>query len=484
MSANAFTEFVHRYGPKSGEDGPVRFVREVFGVEPDPWQETVLRAFGRGERGIAVRSCHGVGKTATASWLTWLMLLTRFPQKTIATAPTSAQLQGALVPEIKMWGTRLPPVLQDLFDVKASGIYLKAAPSASYFEARTSRAESPEALQGIHSDYVLLIGDEASGIPEPVYEASIGSMSSEEAITLLIGNPVRTSGFFYDTFHKPGVRERWFTVKVAHYDSTRVSPEFVEDVRRRYGEDSDAFRVRCLGEFPKADDNTVIPFEWVQAARERDVVEAENVKRVWGLDVARFGSDRSVLAERTNRSGRVLDVWGQTDLMETAGRVVARWNATPPSQRPVAILVDVIGMGGGVVDRLRELGLPVRGINVGETAAMSDKFSRARSELWWRTREWFERKDVRLAAPDSQDPNDPQELLFNELILPRYRYTSSGKIEVEPKDVTKKRTVERKSPDVADAFVLTFAEDLSMAVYGSAGSTSWGEPIKRGLSVV
>src|SRR5690554_5956791 len=248
---SALADFVQRYGPLAGEDGPVLFVREVLGIEPDPWQEKVLRDFGRGERGIAIRACHGPGKTAVASWLVLLMLLTRLPQKTVATAPTSAQLNGALVPEVKMWFSKLPPVLQELFDVKASGIYLRAAPSESYFEARTSRAESPEALQGIHSDYVLLIGDEASGIPEPVYEASIGSMSSEEAITLLIGNPVRTSGFFYDTFHKPGVRERWFTVKVAHYDSTRVSPEFVEDVRRRYGEDSDAFRVRCLGEFPK-----------------------------------------------------------------------------------------------------------------------------------------------------------------------------------------------------------------------------------------
>lgn len=477
-------EYVARYGPNSGEEGPVLFVREVFGVEPDPWQERQLRAFGRGERGIAVRSCHGVGKTALASWLTWLMLLTRYPQKTIATAPTSAQLQGALVPEIKMWGTRLPLPLQELFDVKASGIYLKAAPASSFFEARTSRAESPEALQGVHSDHVLLIGDEASGIPEPVYEASIGSMSSEEAVTLLIGNPVRTSGFFYDTFHKPGIRERWFTTKVAHYDSTRVAESFVEDVRRRYGEDSDAFRVRCLGEFPKADDNTVIPFEWVEAARERDIQESEAARRVWGLDVARFGSDRSVLAERTNRGGRVLEIWGQTDLMETAGRVKARWDNTAPHLRPKLILVDVIGMGGGVVDRLQELGLPVRGVNVGESASLSDKFSRARSELWWRTREWFERRDVRIDPPAADDPEDPQELLFNELILPRYRFTSSGKIEVEPKDATKKRTVERKSPDVADAFVLTFAEDLTAAMYGSAGSTSWGEPLKRGLAVV
>lgn len=473
-------EYVARYGPNAGEDGPVRFVREVFGVEPDPWQEEVLRAFGRGQRGIAVRSCHGVGKTAVASWLVWLMLLTRLPQKTVATAPTSSQLQGALVPEIKMWGTRLPPLLQELFDVKASGIYLKAAPAESYFEARTSRAESPEALQGIHSDHVLLIGDEASGIPEPVYEASIGSMSSAEAITLLIGNPVRTSGFFYDTFHR--MKDRWWTRKVSYKDSTRVTQEFVDDVRLRYGEDSNAFRVRCLGEFPRADEDTVIPFEWVETARERDVVEMDTVRRVWGLDVARFGADKTALVERTNRKARVLEVWGHADLMETSGKVKARWESTPPSQRPVAILVDVIGMGGGVVDRLRELGLPVRGINVGETASLSEKFNRARSELWWQAREWFERKDVAIAAPARDDSEDPQELLFSELVMPRYRYTSSGKIEVEPKDAMRKRA--RKSPDVADAFVLTFAEDLSMAVYGSAGSTSWGEPLKRGLSVV
>src|SRR5690606_30683580 len=154
------------------------------------------------------------------------MLLTRLPQETVATAPTSAQLAGALVPGVKMWGIRLPPALQELFDPKAQGIYLKASPSESYFEARTSRAESPEALQGIHSDNVLLIADEASGVPEQVFEAAIGSMSGEHATTLLIGNPVRTSGFFYDTFHK--VKDRWFTTQVSYRDSTRVSAEFVQ----------------------------------------------------------------------------------------------------------------------------------------------------------------------------------------------------------------------------------------------------------------
>jgi phage terminase large subunit len=475
----ALQQFVDRYGPRAGEEGPVLFVREVFGVEPDPWQGRNLQAFGRSERGIAVKSCHGPGKTALAAWLVWLMLLTRFPQKTVATAPTSAQLAGALVPEVKMWGIRLPPVLLELFDIKAAGIYLKASPSESFFEARTSRAESPEALQGIHADHVLLIADEASGVPEQVFEAAIGSMSGEHCTTLLIGNPVRTSGFFYDTFHK--VRDRWFTTTVSFRDSSRVSAQFVDDVARRYGEDSNAFRVRCLGEFPKSDEDTVIPFEWVETAKGRDIIEHE-ARRVWGLDVARYGSDRSCLTERTHRTAKVLDVWGEASLMETVGRVKSRWDACPPGGRPALILVDVIGMGGGVVDRLLELGLPVRGINVGESAAMNQKYVRARSELWWRAREWFEKRDVRLEPAESDNPEDPQELLAAELVVPRFKYNSTGKIQVEPKDGLKQRGF--KSPDVADSFVLTFAEDLSAATFGSAGSLSWGQPIHRGLSIV
>lgn len=477
--SSALQDFVARYGPAAGEEGPVLFVREVLGAIPDPWQEQVLRAFGRGERGIAIKACHGPGKTAVASWLVVYMLLTRFPQKTVATAPTSSQLKGALLPEVKMWLTHLPPVLQELFEVKAEGIYLRSAPSESFFEARTSRAESPEAMQGVHSDNVLLIGDEASGIPEQVYEAAIGSMSGEHATTLLIGNPVRSSGFFFDCFGK--MRDRWLTITVSYKDSSRVSDAFVEDVKRRYGEDSNAFRIRCLGEFPKSDENTVIPYEWAQSARDRDVVEARTARRVWGLDVARYGSDRCALTERTHRSAKVLATWGQTDLMETAGRVKRMYDEAVV--RPTIVLVDVIGMGGGVVDRLQELGLPVRGINVGEAPSLDkDKFLRARDELWWRGREWLERKDVRLEPPASDSPEDMQEILFSELVVPTYTFSSTGKISVESKDSLKSRG--HKSPDVADSFLLTFAEDLSGAMYGSMGSTSWGEPIKRGLSVV
>lgn len=477
---NPLLEFVDRYGPHQGEEGPVRFVTEVLGITLDPWQERVLRAFGRGERQIAVRSCHGPGKTATAAWCCVYMLCCVFPQRTVVTAPTSGQLKGALVPEVKKWLKRVPAPLLDNYNIKAEGIYFIPAPEESYFESRTSRAETPEALQGVHSEHVLLVGDEASGIPEQVFQAASGSMSDEHATTLLIGNPVRTSGLFFEAFHS--LRHRWYTEHVSYKDSSRVSDKFVRDMAETYGADSSAYRVRVLGEFPLRDEDSVIPFELVESARTREIEEAPDSRKVWGLDVARFGNDRSALVERTRRSARVLDVWGHVSLMETVGRVKARWDDLPPHDRPSTILVDVIGMGGGVVDRLHEMGLPVHGVNVGESASMSEKYMRARSELWWKCREWLEKKDVHL-EPGKDDKDDPNRLLAVELTTPTYNFTSSGKIQVEPKSEVKKRTKGNKSPDIADALVITFAEDLSMATFGSANSSSWNEPIKRGFNI-
>jgi hypothetical protein len=478
-------EFIDRYGPPAGEEGPVRMVREVFEVEPDEWQEKVLRAYGRGERRISVASCHGVGKTALASWIVINQQTTRFPQKTLATAPTAPQLNDALLPEIGKWFRKLPEELRSLYKINAAGdsIQFIPNPDESFFSARTSRPEKPEALAGTHSEHMLLIGDEASGIPEPVFEASIGSMSGEEATTILIGNPVRTTGFFYDTHHK--LKDMWFTITVGYKDSTRVSADFVNDVARRYGEDSNAFRVRCLGLFPKTDDDTVIPFELVEAAQNRDLVLDKGASCVWALDVARFGGDRNVLIERTNRMIRPnIEVWENVDTMQTAGRVKAKWDETPDHARPRTILVDVIGIGAGVVDRLRELGLPVRGINVSESASSSDRYLNGRAELWWKCREWLAGKDTILPRPpagaDSRD--HPAELLATELTLLRYEFTSNGRLKVESKADVKARGF--RSPDIADAVVLSFAEDLSTLSFGSSASNSWGSPIRRGVPIV
>jgi phage terminase large subunit len=483
---SALHEFVIAYGPEKGEYGPVLFAQEVFGVTLDPWQESLLRAYGRGERRLSVRACHGPGKTFIASIMVWHSLLCRYPQHTVVTAPSKGQLEGALVKEVRQRYAQLPPALQTLFEVKALRIELKAAPDFSWFEARTARAENPEALQGVHCDggYVLLIADEASGVHEHIFVAAAGSMSGHNATTLLLSNPVRTSGFFFDTHNK--LKDMWYTVRVSHEDSKRVSDDFVYDISRRYGETSNAFRVRCLGEFPLADQDTIIPYEFIASARQRDLIIPPNLPEIWALDVARFGDDQNVFLKR-NTLCVLPDIrhWGGVDLMQTTGKVKAAWDETPSGRRPEDILVDVIGLGAGVVDRLRELNLPVRGINVGESSAFSETYRNLRTELWFKGKEWLSTKDHVLPKCEGGCSNTcPHELLAQELSVLRYQYTSNGKFMAESKADLKKRG--HKSPDFADAFMLTFAGDPATITHGSAGGNGWGgnnwnEPISRGL---
>jgi hypothetical protein len=467
---NVLLDFIERYGPEAGERGPEMFVYEVLGVTTiDPWQLGVLRAYGRGERRISIRSCHGPGKTAVTAWVILYQLLFRFPQKTVATAPTRGQLFDALFAEVMTWFSKLPPVLQGLYHTKSDRIELLAAPEESFFSARTARREAPEALQGIHSDHVLLVVDEGSGVEEPIYEAAVGSMSGHNATTLLASNPTKTSGFFFDTHHK--LKDMWYTVHVSAADSPRVTNDFCTDVARRYGEDSNAYRVRVLGEFPKADDDTIIPFELVESAAYREIVVPDEQVVVWGLDVARFGDDVSALCQRSKMSVDWVEDYKNLDLMALVGRVKHKYDEILPSRRPTEILVDVIGLGAGVVDRLRELDLPARGINVAESASMSEAYMNLRAELWFKAREWLEERSCTFA--------DDMAVLKRELVIPRYEFTSGGKIKAEGKPDMKKRGF--KSPNHADAFVLTFASSALKARYGKKASLSRSEPVKRGL---
>ncbi|WP_426356374.1 DEAD/DEAH box helicase family protein [Burkholderia sp. R-40] len=462
---NPFLHFRSRY-----YRDPILFVQEVLGAEPDDWQKTFLTALADGKRKISVRSGHGVGKSTTTSWAAIWHFYTRFPQKTVITAPTSAQLYDALYSELKAWMKKMPDVLRDMADIKTDRIEFKPAPEESFISLRTSRQEQPEALQGVHSENVMLIGDEASGIPEAVFEAASGSMSGHNACTILLGNPTRSSGYFYDTHNV--LANEWFTLKVSCVDSPRVSKEYVQEQAIRFGEDSNAFRIRVLGEFPLGDDDTVIPMHLLDAAINRDIREVPGQRCVWGLDVARFGTDRTAICIRHgNIVKEKVQWWSGLDLMQTVGKVKAMYDACPFEDRPVEILVDVIGMGAGVVDRGREMGLPMRGINVSEAPALGgDKYLNLRAELWYKAREWLEARDCKLA-------NDQQ--LKAELATIRYQFQSTGKIKIESKDDIKKRGV--RSPDIADAFVLTFASDAATA--GSAKSYLWNsnKPLRRNV---
>jgi hypothetical protein len=225
-----------------------------------------------------------------------------------------------------------------------------------------------------------------------------------------------------------------------------VTERYVKEMAEKYGVTSNVYRVRVLGEFPSGDEDAVIPLALIEEAVARQVKQVEG-SMVWGLDVARFGSDRSSLAKRMeNTLIEPIKFWRGKDLMQLCGIIVDEYNRMKNWEIPSEILIDSIGVGAGVVDRLSELGLPARGINVAETPSVQTRFNRLRDELWWKTREWFEERNTTL--PD-------QDELIAELSMPRYNYTSAGKLKVESKAEMRKSGMQ--SPDLADALCLTFA---------------------------
>lgn len=428
-------------------DRPAEFVEDLLNVTPQDWQREVMQAVAEKHRRLSIRSGHGVGKSSCASWLMIWYLLTRYPCKVVVTAPTASQLFDALFAECKRWIKELPSPLRNLLEMKSDRIELAASPTEAFISARTSRSESPESLAGVHAEHVLLVVDEASGVPESVFEAAYGSMSGKNATTILLGNPTRSSGYFFETHTR--LRDSWWTKQVSCEDSHLVSPDFIKEMEVKYGADSNAMRVRCYGEFPLAEDDTLISLHAVEQASKRTVEQPENTPVVWGLDVARYGDDASVLCIRKGRHLVSLQSWKKLSLMELSGRVLDLLNNA--DEPPDEILVDSIGLGAGVLDRLRELDIPARGVNVSESPAMADRYANLRAELWDATKSWFN-EEVQIPNEDS---------LIADLTAPRYSFNSSGKMLVESKAETKKRL--GRSTDFADSLVLTFASSAAGA---------------------
>jgi hypothetical protein len=430
-------------------EDPALFVETVLHATPQKWQRKALDAIAQNDR-VAIKSGHGVGKTAFESWVVLWWLMTHYPCKVAVTANSAHQLSDVLWTEIDRWARNMPQAFKDLLEFKSDKISLKGA-ADSFAVARTSRRENPESLAGFHSPHMLFVVEEASGVPNVIFETASGALSTPAAKIIMCGNPTRSDGFFYDAFHSD--REKWHCITVSCEEGEYVDPKFIDEMADKYGSQSNVFKVRVLGEFPTQSDDVLLPLHLIEDAVTRDVEAGPTTPVVWGLDVARFGADRSALAKR---QGNVLiepiKTWQNKDLMELAGIVLSEYDAVPYSMRPQAIYIDAIGLGAGLADRLRELDMPAVAVSVSETASLKDRFNRLRDELFWGAREWFEARDCHI-------PDDGT--LMAELSGIRYKYLSTGKLKVESKDEMKRRG--QRSPDVADAFVLTFAQQGALA---------------------
>ena len=450
-------------------DDPCGFVRDVLGADIWSKQADILRAVRDHDR-VAVRSCNGSGKTFLAAHAVLWWVATRPEGVVVTTAPTLRQVESLLWREIRGAYYRS----EGMIDGEISKAALELGPRNFALGIATDRVER---FQGFHAGEILFVVDEASGVSEEIFDAIRGSMTSRHAKLLLIGNPTKLYGTFYDAFH--GQYRHWHTIHISAFDciaasgkselaaSRLVTESWAADMAAMLGKDSAEYQIRVLGQFPSAADDALISVpaieraigRWVaksdarssKGARKRHRTGDDSAEVIVGLDVARFGNDRSVACAR--RDGRVLalEAWKGADVMRTSGRVLKFAKRNDAS----IIVVDESGVGGGVLDRLREIDeVESFGINVGRAAGNRERYANLRAELFDGLRSRFDQDDIEI-------PNDKE--LVAELSAIRYFFTSRGQLQLEDK---RKYSGRSGSPDKADALMLAFSEH---AVHGDMG---------------
>lgn len=417
-------------------DRPADYVRCIFKAEPDRWQEEALNAIAAEQR-LAVASGHGVGKTALTSWLIHWFMSTRPNPQVVVTANTKNQLDSKTWRELAKWNQRA--INGAWFQHSATRFALKESADTWFASAIPWTENNSEAFAGTHEEHVLNVFDEASSIPDVIWDVVEGSMTTANAKWAAFGNPTRNTGRFRECWGR--FRHRWHTMQVDSRAAKQADPVQIAAWIEDYGLDSDFVRVRVLGEFPHQSANQFISGADVEACVKYVAQGYEALPKVLAADIARFGDDQSVIAKRRGRKVEPLTAWRGLDLMKSADRIAEAIDAYEPD----AVVIDETGIGSGVVDRLRQLKYEVFGFNGGEKARDSDTYRNKRVEVWGLMREAL-RQGIEL-------PDDPE--LKQDLIGPEYGFTPTQQLLLERKEDMKKRGL--ASPDKADALAMTWA---------------------------
>lgn len=438
--------------------------RERFGCEfgPDSWACEVLQDIGEQVRKgktlheairMAISSGHGIGKSALVAWLVDWIMSTRPHAKGVVTANTGPQLESKTWAEIAKWTKRC--ITGHWFDVSTGKGSMRMVhrqnPESWRCDAQTCREENSEAFAGLHaaSSTPFYIYDEASAIPDKIWEVSEGGMTDGEPMWFAFGNPTRNSGRFRECFGR--LKHRWITRQIDSRTVQITNKAQIGQWVADYGEDSDFVRVRVRGIFPRAGSTQFIGSGLVDEAMNREALADVYDPLVLGVDVARFGDDESVIYIRKGRDGRShppLKFRG-LDTMQLASRVAEQYEF----YRADAVFVDGTGVGGGVVDRLRQLRVPVIDVQFGSKADRSNPgaeqavYANKRAEMWGWMRDWLKGG----AIPDDPDLRQQLEGCEYGFVL----LQGQEAIALERKADMKKRGL--PSPDMADALALTFA---------------------------
>lgn len=462
---------------------PVRFLNMCYGAELwEKQQEIVLSV--RDNRYTTVASCHASGKSFTAAHIVhWF--LHAFPHSIVlTTAPTFRQVQDVLWKEIN---TAYGKGAQR-FDISGDMLKVRYNLSSDWFAVGLS-TDDPDKFQGYHAKSILIIIDESSGVPSPIFDAIEGVASTGNVHILHLGNPTDPTGYFANTF-----KSQFFNkIHISCFDTPNfipfrgateahsiqllekstpeqrekaatqgylITPEWVYQRLIEWGPDSSMFMARCLGHFPLEGDDTLIPMRHaLECVTHQQPVLMASPPDSLGVDVARYGTDKTVLCHIQGGNVVSMQAYPRTATTEVAG-MIAQWYQAHPFG---TIRIDDSGVGGGVVDICQENKIPVIPVNVGESPygatpqqleEVKRMFINKRGQYYWQLAQRIRKHEIGIPDIDT---------LLSELTSTKYKLDSKGHILIETKDDMKARGLH--SPDYADALMLA-AFQLPMGSWG------------------
>lgn len=414
------------------------------------WQQWLIliaveRAIsGKASKRISVVSGHGTGKSATSSWLILWYLFSHKNAQVPCTAPTGEQMHDILWKELKLWIDRMPEAIAAKYDWTTGYLRINESPETWFARAKTARKEKPEALAGVHGDYVFFVIDEGSGVPEEIFNTAEGALTGPNVLVLMISNGTRNEGYFYESHHRD--RASWQNLSFNSEKSPIVDKEFVQRVVDKFGMDSDEYLIRVKGGFPKVgtmDDRGYVPLI------DREQIKVDStipfVGRVrLGVDPAGEGDDKTIWAGRDNFTSKRLASEPKSDSKSIASKTLTLIDIF--KIKGFDITVDNFGEGANVSRELAiaEERVLVEAVNWAEEAEENDIYINKRAECYFRLRDW-------LLAGGTVENNQ----IADEIAKIKYKRSLNGKKQIMPKPEMKKE-MGGKSPDDADALALTF----------------------------
>jgi hypothetical protein len=431
---------------------PWAFVRECFGVTPDAWQDHALHLVAKPEtRRLALKACKGPGKTALLAWVILWFLSTRYQAKVGCTSITEGNIDSNLWPELAKWMGR-SSFLSSAFIWTRTTVARRASPENWFAVKRTwpksgDAQQQADALAGLHADHIMFVLDESGGIPQAVMVTAeaVLSTAGSEAKVIQAGNPTHTTGPLYRACTTD--RHLWQVIQITGdpddpLRSPRIALDWAREQIASYGRDNPWVQVNVLGAFPAASINALLGVEEVEAAMKRHLRtdQFDWAQKRLGVDVARFGDDRTVIFPRQGLASFRPIVMRNARTTDIAAKVMLckrRWGSE------LEIIDDTGHWGHGVIDNLLAAGIPVLGINYAGKA-LNPRYRNRRAEMWIQGAEAIRHGAALPPIPE----------MVAELTEPTYTFLN-GVFVLEEKDQVKERL--QRSPDLADAYMQTYA---------------------------